>query len=134
MRALFAIFMVVLIGNPVCCCAFAMPEGRSEAAPSDLPPCCRARLAAREETQDSGGKEEPSPGCPCAVKLGFVSAEKAVAPPPQPVKEIPALLAAVQVFRLDSVDRTLYGTGPGSRMFLVASQPPPRLLYGVFRC
>lgn len=134
MRALFAIFMVVLIGNPVCCCAFDVPEERPEAIPSDLPSCCQARLAQRSDSRDSDEKEKPLPRCPCAAKLGFVTAEKAVAPPPLPVKGIPAILAAADSSGFDLGKRAVFEAGSAPGTVIPAFPPPPRLLYGVFRC
>lgn len=134
MRALLAIFMVVLIGNPVCCCAFAMPDERPAAVSSDLPPCCQARLALGEATRDSDGKEEPSPKCPCAAKLGFVTAEKAFAPPPLPMKGIPAILATGECFGIDQDKLEVFEAGPAPGAVITSSPPPPRILYGVFRC
>lgn len=132
MRALLAIFMVVLIGNPVCCCAFAMPEARPGAA-ADLPPCCQARLDTGS-TRDSGNEELP-PKCPCAAKLGIVAAEKVLAPPPLAVQEIPAPLATAERLRLHPENRPIFGSGPGAGpLFAEFRPPPPRLLYGVFRC
>ncbi len=124
LRAIPALLMVLLIGNPVCCCAVAAP--RAETAPS----CCQ-ELAAED---GSAPAEAPRHTCPCARKAGVVVADKLLVPPPVLLMPLPALLP----------------DGPGSLALVPSAasslssriEPPPRaappvplhLLYGVFRC
>ena len=134
MRTLLAIFMVVLIGNPVCCCAFVPLHAESDVAKTDLPPCCQARLAAESDPDDTGGTEEPSPKCPCAAKLGFLTADKVFAPAPLPVRWVPAIPVGTEVSAWLRGPRRSPGAGPAPGALVAVPAPPPRILYGVFRC
>lgn len=135
MRALLAIFMVVLIGNPVCCCAFVSHHVERESVNADLPPCCQARLAAQAaEEGRRGGDESPSPACPCAAKLGFVTADKVFAPVP-PSAACPAPSSEWTDFAgpVPGI-REAFSPDPVPGIQPASLSPPPRILYGVFRC
>ena len=85
-RLLFVICLAVLIGNPGCCCAFALPmfaASQTEAA-VDLPPCCRAKALAEGRSPIPNPDEPREPSCPCSKRLGFVPADKVLVPFPSP--------------------------------------------------
>jgi len=132
-RGLIGLMMVLLIGNPFCCCAFA--HG-SPAADSSLPACCRAKLA--EAAADSpktpvSGEEVPLT-CPCLKEPGIVAASESLVPPAQISTPAPSfhffgmamLPAAKEMSRGHLLHPGRYGPD--------ATAPPFRLLYGVFRC
>lgn len=132
-RGLIALTMVLLIGNPFCCCAFA--HG-SPAADSSLPACCRAKLA--EAATDS--PNTPVPGgevpltCPCLREPGIVATGELLLPvaqastpaPPPHFHGMAMLPAAREMSRGHLLHPGRYGPD--------ATAPPFRLLYGVFRC
>lgn len=132
-RGLIALMMVLLIGNPFCCCAFA--QG-SPAADSSLPACCRAKLA--EAATDSpktpvSGEEVPLT-CPCLKEPGIVATGELLLPVAQVSTPASALhfhgMAMLPAAREPSRGHLLH---PG-RYGPDATAPPFRLLYGVFRC
>jgi hypothetical protein len=127
--------MVVLIGNPVCCCAFAACGVRCEGAteltePKEaLPPCCRAK--AEQSCPDSD--EVPSHSCPCAKKLGATPTEPLVVPEPSAGAPLPAPRPDGSLsLHLPKADAFLALRPPDEADSGAA--PPVRLLYGVFRC
>lgn len=134
MRTLLAIFMVVLIGNPVCCCAFVPHQAESDVAQTDLPPCCQARLAAEADPGGTGGTEEPSPKCPCAAKFGYLTADKVFAPALLPVPWVPAIPVGTEIAVWLRGPRASPGAVPAPGALVAVPAPPPRILYGVFRC
>ena len=87
MRVVLAILMVVLIGNPVCCCVFA----HSAPAAAEKPTCCQERLPERGAPVPSEEEELPVAPCPCTKKIGIVSPDKAFLPAPVVETWLPAV-------------------------------------------
>jgi hypothetical protein len=128
-----ALMMVLLIGNPFCCCAFSHD---STAADSSLPACCRAKLA--EAAADS--PKTPVPGgeipltCPCLKEPGIVAAGELLLPVAQVSTPAPPLYFHGMAMR-PAARKPSWGQLPHSgRYGPEATAPPFRLLYGVFRC
>ena len=88
MRKIIAAFMAILIGNPVCCCAFGCGDF-SEAAP-DAPvhSCC----SGSSENSESPGDDEKPNSCRC-----FLEHEKAT-------NETTVLLPGTKVSDLEPLD------------------------------
>jgi hypothetical protein len=129
MRAFLAIFLVMLIGNPVCCCAFARMHGDCEVEAARLPTCCQAR-------RDGSPEKEvpPAESCPCAKKVGIVATDKVFPPSIVPLKWIPAIPVRTDYAGLDRHESGFRSGTSSPPAFLTVGSPPPRLLYGVFRC
>lgn len=134
MRAFLAIFLVLMIGNPLCCCAFARTQGCCEAEAVELSPCCQARLEVSPTGHVPEGEESPGKSCPCTAKVGIVAADKVVPPPHSQVKWIPEIPVQTDYAGLDAHELDFRGGASSVPAFLTVTPPPPRLLYGVFRC
>ncbi len=124
LRAIPALFMVLLIGNPVCCCTLA---GTKEEA---RPACCQERAGGADSTP----AEESLPTCPCAKRMGAVVADKLLVPLPVLLAPLPSLLPNTErlIFLercLAPVDSSWTKPPPG-----YGSPEPFHVLYGVFRC
>lgn len=134
MRAFFAIFLILLVGNPLCCCAVSFPSGDSRAEVASLPSCCQARLAGVPVEEEPA--PEPSPGmpCPCTAKVGIIPVDKLVVPTAVPGIRIPAIPLQTVFASLDRREQICRFLSSGSSVSPAAMSPPPRLLYGVFRC
>lgn len=127
LRGPIAILMVMLIGNPVCCCAFAGADDRSgEEAAS----CCQAGSGSPAPLED----EESPVSCPCAKKAGVVAPDKLAVPAPAVLAWLPPLRANRDRCALPVPSAAPVGLPEASFRTLRAKAPPPRLLYGIFRC
>lgn len=132
-RELIALVMVLLIGNPFCCCAFAVDPA---AVDSSLPACCRAKLAeaAADSPKTPASGDEIPLNCPCLKEPGIVATSELLLPMAQVATPASALhfqgTAMLPAAREPSRGRLLH---PG-RYGPDATAPPFRLLYGVFRC
>ena len=133
-RGFTVLMMVLLIGNPFCCCAFAHA---SSAADSALPACCRGKLDAGATGADAavpGQNREAPLNCPCLKEPGVVAASELLVPAAQISTPAPSfhfhgmamLPAAKEMSRGHLLHPGRYGPD--------ATAPPLRLLYGVFRC
>ncbi|MCB1206034.1 MAG: hypothetical protein KDN18_17365 [Verrucomicrobiae bacterium] len=134
MRVVLAWFMVVLIGDPVCCCVIHAKAAPPAVEKSDLPPCCRERLGDATGSVPEKEKDPASPACPCARKCGAVVSEKLALPLPTPrswTGEIPEPSACPELFAR-SPDLLLLSLPPPEDP--VSNFPPFRVCYGVFRC
>jgi len=125
--------LVLLIGNPFCCCAFSHAMTAEE---SPLPACCRAKLdAAAPGSPTTPASEEESPfSCHCEKAPGLVSQSELLLPPAQVTTPPPPMLFYVMA-RLPAAKSLprAYLLDPG-RFGPRGVAPPFRLLYGVFRC
>ena len=134
MRALFALFLSMLIGNPVCCCAFTSPSGDSQAEAAMLPPCCQARLKGVPVEQKPAQEESPGMPCPCAVEVGVVSPDKVFVPTAPFLNWLPAIPVQTALVGPGRYGRNVRWLPSGVTTSFMVASPPPRLLYGVFRC
>lgn len=134
MRAFLAIFLVLMIGNPICCCTFARMHGDCEVDTAELPSCCKARRDVSPADYPLEKEVPPAESCPCAKKVGIVASDKVFPPPIFPLRWIPAILVRTDYAGLDRYENVFRsGTSPVPD-FLMVDSPPPRILYGVIRC
>lgn len=79
MKSFLAVFLAMLIGNPVCCCAFGwtVDEGKRIPAPHS---CCSAPVDSSDK-----GSSDPEP-CTCFVKKHKASGEEMKVPQPSEMK------------------------------------------------
>ena len=124
-RAVPALLMVLLIGNPICCCAVDAPQ--AEAAPT----CCQEQAAHGVPAPP----EDPRPVCPCARNTGVVVADKMLVPSPTAPLPLPDLAPSAEgalsphLFAAPSLASLRTEPPPGS-----GPPVPLHVLYGVFRC
>jgi len=130
MRVVLAILMVVLIGNPVCCCVFA----HSGPIAVEMPSCCQDRLSAMSASDPLEEEEVPTPACPCSKKIGIVSPDKAYLPVPLIQTWFPTIPVEIDFASLVPRLPDFQGKAVPPPASLLSESPPPRLLYGVFRC
>ena len=132
-RGLMVLLLMLLVGNPFCCCAFGHAMTAEE---SSLPDCCRAKFdVAMTDSPAAPVSEEDLPvSCPCLKEPSVVAPSELLLPvsrvsTPAPSRQVhgPALLPAAREM---SREHLLH---PG-RYGPEATAPPFRLLYGVFRC
>lgn len=131
-RITLAFLLVVLIGNPVCCCALGHCAPSTEVrtdSDSPLPPCCRAKLA--EQCPDS--EEAPEGPCPCRNNCLATGSEPIQAPGAPVGVPLPSV-RPVESFHFHAILPPLPHTMPPTEIRSVAPAPPARILYGVFRC
>lgn len=134
-RFAIALLMVALIGNPVCCCAFALcgiPSKAVGEADESTASCCCSKSAEPCAPRD-GSDEAPDHACPCAKKTGATKTEPLVLPDPPSGAPLPFPLAA------SPLSPPLPDPAPFRLSRFPAKDPPGvgvpfRLLYAVFRC
>ncbi len=132
-RGLTALMMVLLIGNPFCCCAFGHGVTAQEEV---LPSCCRAKRDAASGTtdRDPASNEEAPLSCLCRKAAGVIAHDEVLVPAAR-------MIAPAPVFAFFGTDllplAARYSRGhllhPG-RYGPVVTAPPLRVLYGVYRC
>ena len=127
MRGFIALLMVVLIGNPVCCCAFS---GEKVSTEEEVHSCCKALDDPAAPSDDDGSPAN----CPCSKKAGVVAPDKMAVPAPSLSLRVPPMLAH---------DNFLSGIVNPSRSvkvlrcpprFSAATGPPLHLRYSVLLC
>lgn len=134
MRALLAIFMVVLIGDPVCCCGIASSTLGTAKDDANLRPCCREHLRDPVPGDSAPGKEKLPVPCPCSKKLGVVSPAVPSIPLPQSVYWKTIFWTQGDPVTWRSRARAFQGPGKPPPGELSVESPPTRILFGVFRC
>jgi len=129
-KGITAVFLVLLIGNPLCCCAAGAPRVADFPADS-LPSCCQAKLDQDSAPERDGRDSFP---CPCTKFVGMVSGERGYFTTLAALDPFPALREARTDYRISRHDEVIAGmirSGPP-----VSDLPfvPFSILYGVFRC
>lgn len=126
LRASTAILLVLLIGNPICCCATDLP------APTEAHSCCQHAVSPGNVDEEPG--EAPAPLCPCSKLRDIVVADKRIVPPPTLQSALPTLLTWQGTGFVASVARPC--PGENSRPLSRVEAPPVSysLLYRVWRC
>ncbi len=132
-RGLIALMMVLLVGNPLCCCVFGHGVTAQE---ETLPSCCRAKLDAASSTSDRGpaSSEEAPLSCLCRKGAGVIAHDEVLRPAAR-------LIAPLPVFAFYGTEllppATRYSRGqllhPG-RFGPVVTEPPLHVLFEVYRC
>lgn len=129
-RGVLALFLALLIGNPICCCAFGYPGGTDSAAAA-LPSCCKAKPGGSPQPDQ---RSEDSPPCPCRKSPGVATGDEVYATVLFPSGLAPAARetgAAVMFSRPADAIGASIRSGPSGGYAPSASF---QVLYGVFRC
>lgn len=133
-RLILVFCLAALIGNPVCCCAFAAPVAALPPAEAleTLPPCCRSRALAENRRLPSKSDEPRDPACPCSKRSGFVPAEKLLVPAPAPAA--PAILAPNRVSPPSRGERPSFVSNRFPLRPATGVSPPLYLLHRALLC
>jgi hypothetical protein len=133
-RLILVFCLAALIGNPVCCCAFAAPVAALPPAEAleTLPPCCRARALAENHRLPSKSDEPRAPSCPCSKRSGFVPAEKLLVPAPAPAA--PAIIAPNRVSAPVREERPSFSSSRFLPRPAIGAWPPLYLLHRALLC
>ena len=129
-RGLIAVFLVFLIGNPMCCCALAACE-KADSAQALLPACCREK---ENQVPPSGEHSDDSIACSCKKIQGVVSADRVYSALLFPIGLLPSIRESGTVFVFPAPSGVVEAStrsGPPGPSGAIA---PFHILYGVFRC
>ena len=83
MKQLLALFLALLIGNPMCCCAFGATTCGNDSQNSPVHSCCS--LAGESE---NGGDEDERKSCTCFLEKEKVTNESAMLLQPSSARDL----------------------------------------------
>lgn len=127
-RIITAAFLVLLIGNPFCCCAF-ITSSASKPSEVSLPPCCQATLDVAPASE-----EETPLSCPCQKSPGLISQSDVLLPVAQVMLPVSVVNSDESVILPSARELSPPHVLHPGRSGPLAATPPFHLLYGVFRC
>lgn len=133
LRGLVSIFLALLIGNPVCCCAFSRLAPASSTSGEAVPSCCQPRGGQTPASGTDSEEEAPDP-CPCTKKVGIVPTDKTAVLPPVPTTVVPPVIANENFSVGFESGHDAFLPLRKSRSEISATSPPHRLLHCVLRC